>query len=65
MFGTLGAPELLIILLFWGLPCIVLWRVAVARGQSAVYALWGLLGLVGLVIGLLIMIAMPSGPRAS
>ncbi len=63
MFGSLGAPELLILFLVWGIPIIVLWRVAVARGQSAIYCLWGLLGLLGLVIGLLIMIAMPSKQR--
>ena len=60
MFGNLGVPEIIIILLFFGVPFIVLWKVAQARGQSAAYTLWGLLGWLGLIIGLLIMMAMPK-----
>ena len=57
---VLGPLELLIIMLVWALPIGVLVAVAARRGQSRAYGLWGLLGLIGLVIGLLMMIAMPK-----
>lgn len=54
-----------IVLVVFGLvvPIGVLYRVAGARGQSSRYALWGLLSYVGLVIGLLVLIAMPKAER--
>lgn len=60
MFGSLGAPELIIILVFFGIPFVVLWKVATARSQSTAYVLWGFLGWLGLIIGLLMMVAMPK-----
>lgn len=57
--GALGAPELLILFLFFGIPFIVLGMVASRRGQSMAYMLWGFLGLLGVIIGLLMMMAMP------
>ncbi len=56
----MGALELLIIaVVVFGIPMLTLWRVAVARGHGANYALWGLLSWAGLVIGLLVLIATP------
>jgi len=57
--GALGAAELLILLLGLALPFGVLGMVASRRGQSAAYVLWGLLSWLGVIIGLLMMIAMP------
>lgn len=37
--------------------------VAEARGQSRWFALWGLFGFAGLLAGLLIMLAVPTGPN--
>jgi hypothetical protein len=59
VFGSLGAPEVVIVLLVFALPIFILWKVASARGQTHAYALWGILGFVGLIVGLLIMMAMP------
>ena len=63
MLGSLGVPELLIIAIVFALPVGVLWKVAVARGQSRAYAFWGILGWLGLIIGLLMMVAMPRRSR--
>jgi hypothetical protein len=42
------------------LPFIVLACVATARGQSMWYMLWGFLSWTGVIIGLLVMIALPQ-----
>lgn len=58
--GDLGVGELLILfLVFNAIPMSTLWRVASARGQPSRYMLWGLLSYAGLVIGLLVLLAMP------
>ena len=41
-------------------PFVVLGTVASRRGQSMAYMFWGLLGWLGVIIGLLMMMAMPS-----
>jgi hypothetical protein len=43
------------------LPFVVLGMVASRRGQSMAYMFWGLLGWLGVIIGLLMMMAMPPG----
>jgi Zn-dependent protease len=40
-------------------PFVVLGVVASRRGQSMAYMFWGLLGWLGVIIGLLMMMAMP------
>lgn len=40
-------------------PFVVLGMVASRRGQSTAYIFWGLLGWLGVIIGLLMMMAMP------
>ena len=62
--GNLGIGEVLVIaLLVFIVPMGVLFRVASARGQSARFSLWGLLSYAGLIIGLLIMLAMPRSTK--
>ncbi|MFN8507172.1 MAG: hypothetical protein U0547_06350 [Dehalococcoidia bacterium] len=56
MFTSLGAPEILIIGIFWILPAFILYRAAQARGLSPWYAALGVLGLGGLVLGLLLIL---------
>lgn len=47
-----------------GVVCVMtLSIVAEARGQSRWFALWGLFGFAGLLAGLLIMLAVPTGPN--
>jgi len=58
--GSLGGAEILVLAILFLLPMAVLYRVAKARGQSGAYAWWGVLSLLGLVIGLLMLIAMPQ-----
>ena len=49
--------------LIFSLFCVLtLAVVADTRGQTKLHAVWGLLGLPGLVIGLLVMLALPDGP---
>lgn len=56
----IGIGEYMVgILLVFLIPMGVLYRVAKARGQEGRYGLWGLLSYPGLIIGLLVMMAMP------
>ncbi len=65
MFGPLGAPEVLIVLIVWAAPIAILVYVANARGRSPWFGAFGILGLIGLVVGLLVLIAVPPrGNRA-
>lgn len=59
----MGPGELAIIaFVCFVLPMVVLVHVADSRGQSRAYGLWALLGYLGLIIGVLIMMAIPVGP---
>ena len=48
---------------FFALPMLVLFQVSKARGLTRAHTLWGLLSFLGLIIGLLVMIAMPTRRR--
>lgn len=48
-----------------GIPMGVLSWVAGQRGQSRRFALWGVLSYVGLLVGLLVMLAVPTRHTAS
>lgn len=56
---------MVLVLLVWLIPMGVLYRVANARGQEGRYALWGLLSYAGLIVGILVMMAMPRPQPAT
>jgi len=59
--GSLGLVEWLILIVIpFGIPMGTLFWLAVQRGQSRRFALWGLLSYLGLIIGILVMLAVPK-----